>query len=78
MMWLSLSHAGLLYVYFQTRSSQGRKLLNSIFNRDFELSVSSLSCFIISVCPSVALLKATYGENLHSFLVLSRSKSVHF
>ena len=32
--------------HFQNRSSRRRKHLNSIFNSDIELSVSSLSCFI--------------------------------
>ena len=37
---------------------------SSIFNSDIELSVEFCSCFI-SVCLSVALLKATYAVNLH-------------
>ena len=38
-----------------------------IVNSDIQLSVYSISCFI-SVCPFVALLKATYAENSHIVL----------
>ena len=53
---------------FQTLSLRGRKLSTAIFNSDIQLSVYSFSCFI-SVCPFVALLKATYAKNLRIVFV---------
>ena len=48
-----------LKIIFQTQSLRGRKLFNwAIFNSDIQRSVFSFSCFI-SVCPFVALAKAT-------------------
>ena len=49
---------GLLEIY------EGGSFSTAIFNSDIQLSFFSFSCFI-SVCPFVALLKATYAENMH-------------
>ena len=43
---------------------EGGSFSSAIFNSDIQLSVYSLSC-LISVCPPVALLTATYAENWH-------------
>ena len=46
---------------------EGGILSTAIFNSDIQPSDDSLSCFL-SVCPFVALLKATYAENSHIVL----------
>ena len=56
---------------------EGGSFSTAIFNSDIQLSVYSFLCFV-SVCPLVALLKATYAENSHTVFVLSILKSVHF
>ena len=46
---------------------EGGSFSPAIFNSDIQLSVFLISCFIY-VCPFVAVLKATYAENLHIVL----------
>ena len=69
---------GLGGVLWQGKARQGKanaifaregSFSTAIFNSDIQLSFFSLSfsCFI-SVCPFVALLKATYVENSHIVL----------
>ena len=61
----------------QTQYKTRTEVNTAIFNSDIQLSVYFFSCFI-SVCPFVALLKATYAEKSHIVFVLSTLQSVHF
>ena len=58
-----------------TKSSQWHTFQVSKAALTFSLA-TVFSCFI-SVCPFVALLKATYAENLHIVLCKSILKNVH-
>ena len=46
---------------------EGGSFSHTILKSDIELSVYHISCFI-SVCPFVALSKATFAENSHIVL----------
>ena len=47
---------------------EGRSLSTTVFNSDIQLSFFFSFSWFISVCPFVALLKATYAENSHIVL----------
>ena len=47
---------------------EGRSFSTAIFNTGIQLRVVSFSCFI-SVCPFIALLKATYAEHFAHYFV---------